>query len=212
MKVDNYKSTLAIHLVSLITLLCFLHFDIQVMFKRALHVEKTDSAFFGSLEAKANAQNPTVRLDPQDSTVGVSDTFTVTVMVDDAADLGGFEFELAYEPLVVQVENVTFGDFLGSTGRNTALLGPDIDNDAGTVTFGGFSFGSEPGPDGSGALALVRLKAVGLGSSPLDLQDVQLTDTKANPQTPSVEDGMVTVSSAESWHRIYLPLILRNYP
>ena len=158
---------------------------------------------------KAGAQDPTVRLDPQNSTVGLGDTFTVTVMVDDALDLGSFQFDLVYDPSVIWVDDVTLGDFLGSTGRSVVSL-IKMNNGAGTTTFGAFSFGDQPGPDGSGALALVRLKAVGPGSSPLDLQGVQLTDTKANPQTPTVEDGTVTVSSTEGWHRIYLPLIVRN--
>ena len=161
-------------------------------------------------EAKASAQNPTVRLDPKNSTVGVGDTFTLTVAVDDVLDLGSFQFNLVYDPSVVWVDGVTLGDFLGSTGRSAASLGPRVDNEAGKATFGAFSFGDQPGPDGSGALALVRLRAVGLGSSPLDLQNVQLTDAKANPQTPTVEDGAVTVSSTEGWYKIYLPLILRN--
>ena len=151
---------------------------------------------------KASAQNPTVRLDPQNSTVGLGDTFTVTVIVDDALDLGSFQFDLAYDPSVIWVDDVTLGDFLGSTGRSVVSL-IKMNNGAGTTTFGAFSFGDQPGPDGLGALALVRLKAVGPGSSPLDLQDVQLTDTKANPQTPTVEDGTVTVSSTEGWHRGY---------
>jgi len=159
---------------------------------------------------KASAQNPTVRLDPQNSTVSVGDTFTVTAMVDDALALGSFQFDLVYDPSVIWVEDITLGDFLGSTGRSVISLGLRVDNEVGKATFGAFSFGDQPGPDGSGALALVRLQAVGPGSSPLDLQDVQLTDTKANPQTPTVEDGTVTVSSTEGWHRIYLPLIVRN--
>jgi len=60
---------------------------------------------------------------------------------------------LNFDPAVVRVDNVTLGDFLGSTGRNTAPLGPEIDNDAGTVTFGAFSFGSEAGPSEEGVLA-----------------------------------------------------------
>jgi len=131
-------------------------------------------------------------------------------MVDEALDLGSFQFDLIYDPSVVWVDDVTLGEFLGSTGRSVVSLGPKVNNEAGKTTFGAFSFGDQPGPDGSGALALVRLKAVGLGSSPLDLQDVQLTDTKADPQTPTAEDGTVTVSSTEGWHRIYLPLIVRN--
>ena len=63
-------------------------------------------------------------------------------------DLGSFQFTLIFSPAIVHAEGVELGDFLGSTGRNTSTLGPQINNEAGTVTFGGFSFGSQPGPDG----------------------------------------------------------------
>ena len=48
-------------------------------------------------------------------------------------------------------------------------LGPQIDNDAGTMTFGGFTFGNQPGPDGDGTLAAVTMMAQRTGISPLPL-------------------------------------------
>ena len=167
-----------------------------------------DSSLWATPSLSANERslaqlNPTVRIEPVQSTVAIGDTFTVTVMIDDAADLGAFQFGLpaspglVYDPSVVWVDGVTVGDFLGSTGRDVIIPpnAPHIDNEAGEVAFAAFSVGGQPGPDGSGALALVRLRAVGLGSSPLDLQNVKLLGPQGDPQTPTVEDGTVTVSS-----------------
>jgi len=159
--------------------------------------------------AKASIQNPTVRLTPANSTVAASSTFTVTVMIDEAVDLGAFQFDLRYSPASVQVETITLGGFLASTGRTAAPAGPKIDNGAGFASFAGFSFGTPPGPNGSGALALVRLRAVRAGTSPLDLNKVQVLDTQVKPQMPTVEDGSITVESGE--HKLYLPIILKNY-
>jgi RHS repeat-associated protein/uncharacterized repeat protein (TIGR01451 family) len=157
---------------------------------------------------KVSTQNPTVRLDPGDSTVAVGSTFTVTVMIDQAADLGAFQFDLRYAPLSVQVEAVTLGGFLASSGRTAAPAGPKIDNSTGFASFAGFSFGTQSGPNGSGALALVRLRAVEAGISLLDLDKVQVLDTQVNPQVSTVEDGRVTVAGE---HKIHLPLILKSY-
>jgi hypothetical protein len=140
--------------------------------------------------------------------VAVGSTFTVTVMIDEAVDLGAFQFDLRYTPSIVQVEAITLGGFLGSTGRTAAPAGPRIDNGTGFASFAGFSFGTQPGPNGSGALALVRLRAVGAGSSLLDLDKVQVLDTQVNSQVPTVEDGRVTV---EGEYKIYLPFILKSY-
>jgi hypothetical protein len=160
-------------------------------------------------KAEVSIQNPIVRMDPANLTVAAGSTLTVTVMIDEAVDLGAFQFDLHYIPSTVQVETITLGGFLASTGRTAAPAGPRIDNGTGFASLAGFSFGTQPGPNGSGALALVRLRAVGAGTSPLDLDKVQVLDTQVNSQMPTVEDGSITVEGGE--HEIYLPVILKNY-
>ena len=101
--------------------------------------------------------------------------------------------EMDYEPGVVHVQTAQLGDFLGSTGRTPAQLGPHIDNGAGILQFGGFTFGGQPGPNGSGVLAIVTLEAMGDGQSGLHLHDVQVTDTLGQVQDVSTQDGSVEV-------------------
>jgi hypothetical protein len=114
-------------------------------------------------------------------------------MIDEASDLGGFQFDLLYISTTVTVDDVRLGDFLGSTGRYTIALGPQIDNDAGKVTFGAASYGVNLGPDGTGTLALITFTGREEGVSALELQRVWLVDRGGNPQTPSVEHGWVKV-------------------
>lgn len=153
--------------------------------------------------------NPTVRVDPPTSTVQSGDGFTVTVMIDDAENLGGFEFTMVYSPTVVHVEDVGLGDFLESTGRTASSVGPDIDNVIGSVDFGGFAFGPMPGPDGTGALATITLTAVYSGHSGLVLNSVQVGDKNGQEQDlAAVRHGIVEV---ESSHKIYLPLVVKNF-
>jgi hypothetical protein len=38
---------------------------------------------------------------PANSTVAAGSTFTVTVMIDEAVDLGAFQFDLHYSPSIV---------------------------------------------------------------------------------------------------------------
>jgi hypothetical protein len=141
-------------------------------------------------------QNPTVRIDPAESVVDVGETFTITVMIDDANDLGGFEFALSFITTTVRADSVTLGDFLGSTGRDIFALSPSINNEAGQVTFGAITHGSAPGPNGTGELAVISLTAQGVGISLLDLQGVMVVDTKAQRQTITVEDGIVVAGGA----------------
>ncbi len=149
-------------------------------------------------------QNPTVRVAPAESVVRPGEGLTVFVMIDQATNLGGFEFTLLFITTTVTVDNVVVGDFPGSTGRTVIPLPPIIDNQAGRASFGAATVGSAPGATGMGVLATVALNAQSSGESPLDLQNVVVLDTNAHPQTTTVEDGLVRIGFA-----IYLPMILK---
>ncbi|MBM4429801.1 MAG: hypothetical protein FJ026_05550 [Chloroflexi bacterium] len=140
---------------------------------------------------------PTIGLEPAISAVQSGTVFTISVQIDKAVDLGAFEFTLAFNPAVLQVERVVLDSFLGSTGRSAVPLGPTINNQAGSVAFGAFSFGTSAGPDGNGTLALIGWRAAGPGGSALNFSGVQLTDSQGRPQVPvNTENGSVTVNGA----------------
>jgi sugar lactone lactonase YvrE len=126
----------------------------------------------------------TIKLDP--ATIGlpaVGNTFSVNITVENVEGLGGFQFDVTYNPAVVIIENssdVVLENFLGSTGRTTQVLGPIIDNTAGNLTFGGFSFGTPPGPSGSGVLATVTFTVQNRVGSSLDLAKIGIIDKDGN--------------------------------
>ncbi len=66
----------------------------------------------------------TVRIEPTQSTVKVGESFTVSVMIDEVSDLGGFEFDLLYARTTVMVDSVMVGGLLGSTGPMVIPVGP----------------------------------------------------------------------------------------
>ena len=136
----------------------------------------------------------TMRVVPASRDVDTQATYTLTVTVEDAEDLGGFEFDLAFDPDLLRVDDVALSDFLGSTGRNTGELGPDIDNDTGLVTYGAFSFGSQAGPTGTGTLAVVTFTTyITPGISALNLQNVQLINTEAQTQSVQTVGGSISI-------------------
>jgi uncharacterized repeat protein (TIGR01451 family) len=141
---------------------------------------------------------PSLRLDPVDQTVPLTGgDFTVNVMLDNAVDLGAFEFDLVYNPAIVHVDDVYLGGFLGSTGRTVGEVGPAIDNLTGRTSYGGFSTGSGGGPNGTGLLATVILDPQVTGDSDLILENIQLTDTDSPPGViiPADAFGHVTVTN-----------------
>jgi len=134
-----------------------------------------------------------VKINPPEKTVPAGSTFTFDVIIEDAVDLGAFEFELTYVSTCVQATDVTLGPFLGSTGRSVADVGPSFGT--GSVTYGAYSWGASPGPSGDGVLATVTFQAgSGACDSLLSLQNVSVTDTAGTAKSVSIEDGLVHVN------------------
>jgi hypothetical protein len=151
--------------------------------------------------AGAALADPVIRISPSSSLAQPGDVFVVDVVVDNAVDLFGFDVTVAFNPAVVHVQNVTLGSFLGSTGRTEIALGPDIDNGAGRFTFGGSSSGAAPGPNGTGTVAQVTLRAMAPGSTALTFTEAALIDTQGSVEWPQTRfPGSVTVSGPTQTH------------
>ena len=138
---------------------------------------------------------PIVWIDPPEQTANIgAGNFTVDLVTANVADVGSFQFTLAFSPGIAHAEGTELGDFLGSTGRNVAPLGPDINNEAGTIVFGAFSFGEQTGASGSGVLATVSFSPQAEGESDLHLQTVQVMNLVPEMIPVELQDGCVTVT------------------
>ena len=135
----------------------------------------------------------TLEIRPVVTHVKPGDTFSVSVEVKEVMDLGAFSLGLSFSPHIVEALGVELGEFLGSTGRRVVEVGPMIDNDSGTVTYGAVSFGEQEGPNGSGLLATITFRALAPGESALRMQNTRLTDTHARLIGHRTGDGRVVV-------------------
>ncbi|MBC7227755.1 MAG: PKD domain-containing protein [Thermoflexales bacterium] len=137
-----------------------------------------------------------VRISPSSASANSGVPITVAVAISNVTNLGSFQFTLAYSPSLVTVQNITLGEFPGSTGRSFTPVGPTIDNTNGTATFGAFSLGASPaGPSGSGVLAYVRLLPVGGGTASLHLQNVQVTSVPGDSISVITQDGTLVITA-----------------
>ncbi len=144
------------------------------------------------LAGRAMADGPAaMRAVGPDGPVPAGQTFEVRITLDGAQNLGAFQFVLVYDPAIVGFDSVGLEDFLGSTGRAANPLGPR--EEEGRVMFGAFTLGRQPGPNGSGHLATVVMRALSPGQSSLELQNGQVTDIMGNAQPLTVEGTTVTV-------------------
>jgi len=153
----------------------------------------------------APSAGPQVKIEPEEITLGVGEPLNVTVVITDVTDLGAFQFDLKYDPALLQVTAVTLGDFLGSTERTASLQVLDIE---GGKTVFGYTLRDGSGPDGHGVLANIELTAQRVGQGSLELENVKVTNT----QLP-VYAQILTAQGAEVMVPgvyLYLPLIVKE--
>jgi len=137
-----------------------------------------------------------VYIDPAQATAGLNGTLNVELKVANVANMGGYELVINFDPAIVQVQNVTLGNFLSSTGRTVSPLGPGVDNTAGRISIGSFSFGSQAGPSGEGTLATIVMTPQAQGASALTLSGLTLTDSAGNAIAATTQDGAITINAA----------------
>ena len=139
-----------------------------------------------------------IRYGQPEYVVAPDETTTVDLYVEDAANLGGWELKLTFDPAHVSFEGVTAGPFLSSTGRAATLLGPQGNPATGSVTIGSYSYGSAAGVNGAGVLAHISLRGIAAGQTTLGLSQVKLVsvlEQSVLTQPSAVQPGQLTIAS-----------------
>lgn len=180
------------------------------------------SMFGGSWQATSPATDHTFQVRP---TLTV-DVYARDVQTTDPCEplsstepcgLGGYEFEVHFDPTVIRYVSVENGPFLTSTGRliylclsRTWTVDPPHDPDNGRVHYSCSTTGNPPeggtplGPEGSGVLGTITFVPVAMGTTSLQYQNLGqstiLVETMAEnpPIDLAVEGGSVTVGDYAS--------------
>jgi len=113
-------------------------------------------------------------------------------------ELGGFQFDLIYDPAVITVDSIILGDFLGKTGRTLWKLLPENDSFRGILTFGAFTYlpgdDAVKGPVGNGTLATVTfsVKNQNDGNLSFDLNRSWVLNTAGDAVPAQWGNGLIT--------------------
>src|SRR5438309_1669021 len=123
----------------------------------------------------------------------VGDIFMIPISITAATELTSWQFSLSFDQTILKANLVTEGPFLSSGGTNITSFGPGvIDNGNGTITIVTDSYDDvPPGPSGNGNLAYIEFKALMIGTSPLHLYDVCLTNMNILSCTPTTDFQVV---------------------
>jgi general secretion pathway protein D len=142
------------------------------------------------------------------TTESVGTLFTVPVSISNVTDLYAFQFDVSYDPSIVQLLSVTEGPFLPSAGTTFFIPGT-IDNVGGSATFNADALiGPISGATGSGDLADLNFQGVGQGASNLTLANEFLFDSNLNSISFTPLSGQVVISGAATPEPTFLPPLI----
>ena len=108
-----------------------------------------------------------------ETAIHISDTFTVELNAENVSDLAGWQFDIAFNPAVLEVVEVNEGDFLKTGNGSTFFQEGTIDNAAGKITGINATRFSEEGVSGTGGLLLVTFSAKTDGETRVTLDNFQ---------------------------------------
>ena len=126
-------------------------------------------------------ENPSVGYTFSKNTIHLGDTFTVQLDVENIVDLAGWQFDIAFDPAMLEVLEVKEGDFLKQEGATTFFQKGVINNRSGRITELRSARLSEGGVSGMGNMLLVSFKAKAEGKTQLALRNFQLADVTGTP-------------------------------
>jgi len=128
----------------------------------------------------------------------VDQEFTLPVSIAGASDVYAFQFDLDFNPAILQLLSISEGSFLPVAGSTIFVPGA-IDNIAGTATSTADSLvGNIPGATGNGDLVDFTFLAINPGTSSLVLSNGILLDSSFNEIPFTTVDGSALVYTPES--------------
>ena len=106
---------------------------------------------------------------------------TASVVANGVKDVSGIQFDISYNPNVVQYNGVSEGTLLDEGASESAMLLPTAVVEGNVVKNFVLLRVVQPGVDGSGTLASVQFRRIGPGSPDLALRNVLVSDSKGKP-------------------------------
>ena len=103
-----------------------------------------------------------------------NDIFSIDIRVRNVLKLAGWQFDIAFDPAVLEAVDVSEGDFLKTDGGATFFQSGRIDNAAGKITGLKSALLSDSGASGTGTILQVKFEAKSAGETALALQNSKL--------------------------------------
>lgn len=172
----------------------------------------------------ARPSGPTiVRPDPVETAAGLNQTATVTLFVENVADLYGADIRLTFDPAILQVVDADPASAGVQIAPRADLLKPDFvvkrkacnaanpaDADCqvgGLVWYAATQVNPSAPATGSGPLAAITFRRIAPGDTQLRISDQELVTRSGQVIPAQTTDGRVLMTS--TGHRLWLPAMTR---
>ena len=133
------------------------------------------------------------------TSVRVNDTFTVHISAEKVTDLAGWQFDVEFDPEVLEAVEAREGDFLKTGEGTTFFQRGTIDNTVGKIRGLSAALISADGITGSGSLLSVTFSAKAGGESHLTLHNFQLGSSTGEVIPAGVRNLTIIVESQPTW-------------
>ena len=157
-------------------------------------VHTRGNGFFGfEPGTEYSVANPGVNYTFSKTPIHLGETFTLDISAETVFDLAGWQFDIAFDPAVLEAISVSEGDFLKTNSGTTFFQGGSIDNATGKITGLSAARLSAQGVSGTGTLLQVTLKAKSDGDTRLTLQNFEFGATTGDLIPAGPHEVRITV-------------------
>ena len=139
----------------------------------ATRSDERSNAFFGFESGTEYTVGTGVGYVVSETPIYLGDTFTFDVRAENVVDMAGWQFDIVFDPFVLEALEVSEGVFLKSDAGTTFFQSGSIDNENGKITGLSAARLTKSGISGSGTVLQVRFKALFGGETTLALQRFQ---------------------------------------
>jgi len=147
------------------------------------------------LTAETSA-TPKISIYPSSIEASPGENFTIEIRIDpNGAEIYGVQYDLYFNPNILNATSQSQGNFLSQDGANTIVLVNEINNTIGKIEYGEMRMRVGVGVKEAGVISSISFKVIGTGTSGLNLSNVILSDINGIPIEATIESGTVVVGA-----------------
>lgn len=124
--------------------------------------------------------NPTLRVNSPIPSSESASNYYIDVTVENAVNLGAFQFDIVSNDIRLKIDGVELGSFLNNGQNKFVPLRSEMDIERNRLTLGAYSYGESLGASGSGVLVRIRVSSENGDVSPIALENIKLVDSRGN--------------------------------